>query len=233
MADSAEIRDRASEILSGPDYDRPEPGPIGRALGWFGDRIVEFVNWLNGLLTTGPAAGSGGYLIGWVVLVIGAVALVWFLVRILPRGRLRRPESTRPEVITAERERATRDQWLARAAEAESSGDFVLAVRCRYRAMTTGLADRRELDPGEAVTSGEHLRAFDPSEPRHSTFAAATERYEATWFGEHRAGLDDTALLASIDRQLVTDHRRGDRRRPGPQGPDSVPESDAHDTGAP
>ncbi len=233
MADAVEIRDRAAEILARPEYEVPEPGPIGRLIGWIGDRIVDVLDWLNGLVTIGPSAGSGGYLIGWVVLAVAAAALAWFLVRVLPRGRLRGRERKRPEVITAERERATREQWLARAADAEASGDFVAAVRCRYRAMTTGLADRRELDPGESVTSGEHLRTFDPSEPRHSTFASATDRYEVTWFGERPAGPDDATLLASIDRELVGGHRRGEARRPagsGAETPAAGPEADG--TGA-
>ncbi len=214
MADADSIKDAAEDIVSGPEYRVPEPAFVQRGFVWLGDRlepvgdaIGRFLEWLAGLfdITAGGSqqGGSGGFLLGWILLAIAAAAAVWFLIRVMPRRRLRAAAKSEPVVEQRTRHRATRKEWLKRAAEAEAERDFTGAVRARYRALIAGLADRSELAPDEALTSGEHLRSFDADGKRVERFTQATDRYERAWYGDEPVVLDDSQELAGIDHELV------------------------------
>ncbi len=213
-ADPNSINDTANDILSQPEYRVPKPGVVQRSIDWIGDQlqpvadaINRFLEWLAELLNVSAGgasgAGSGGFILGWIVLAIAAAALVWFLLRVMPRRRLGKRPTTKPTVEQRTRQRATRKQWLERAAIAEAERDFTGAVRARYRALAAGLADRRELDPDEAVTSGEHLRSFDSGPHRNDRFARATDQYEWAWFGDRPVDLVDSNEIEEIDRELI------------------------------
>lgn len=218
MADPEAINGAADDIVSQPQYQPAERGLLGRAADWVGDALEpvadllnRFLEWLGSWLGFGAgiggAGGSGGFLLGWIVLAVGAAALVWFLVRVMPRRRLRSKKTDKPTIEHRQRDRFTRKQWLERAEAAEAERNYTAAVRARYRALAAGLADHDELDPSEAATSGEHLRAFDATEPRREQFRSATDRYERAWFGNQPVDVTDSEELSQIDRVLV----EGDR----------------------
>ncbi|MEZ5228278.1 MAG: DUF4129 domain-containing protein [Acidimicrobiales bacterium] len=219
MADAGDIKNAAEDIVSQPQYRAPERGVVQRAIDWIGDRlqpvgdaISDFLEWLArrfGISAGGAGGvGSGGYLLGWILLAVGAALVIWFLLRVMPRRRLRGPKKEKPTIEQRSRHRTTRREWLDRAAVAESERDFNGAVRARYRALIAGLADADELDDDEALTSGEHLRSFETVPPRREQFASATETYERAWFGEQPVGLDDSHDLEGIDRDLIDGGRR-------------------------
>ncbi len=199
--DADDLRQKADDILARPEYREAQPGVVERAVNWLAEQLGEVF---------GPVAGGsgrGGYLLGYVVLILGLVAAAYFLWKVLPRsGGLRRP---RPTVAHQSIPRASRDQWLARAAEAEAGGRWGEAVHARYHALTTGLADRSLVPAAESTTSGEHRAAFaqgvaaGPQPERVAVFDGVTDRYEHVWFGGRDAAPDDSQALASADQRLL------------------------------
>ncbi len=216
--DGVVISRTADEILAKPEYQPPERGLITRALDWVFGHLGDALRWvleqLDRILGRGAGGGTGvgpgGYVIGWILLIAALAVVVWLLVRVMPRRRLRRAQKQEPTVERTRRNRVSRDRWLELAAAAQAEGRHRDAVRCRYRALVCGLADRHELDPNDAVTSGEHLRSFTAAAPKTAAFATATDRYERAWFGDEPVGEGEVALLERIDDELLVHRHRSD-----------------------
>ena len=194
-----EIRRKADDILARPEYREARPGLVQRAVNWLTERLGEVFSSVVG------NSGSGGYYLGWIVLIMALLAAGWFLWKVLPRsGGLRRPGVA---VAHESIPRASRAQWLARAAEAEAAGRWGEAVHARYHALTTALADRKVLPAAESTTSGEHRAAFaqgaGPQPDRVAVFDGVTDRYEHVWFGGREAAPDDSRALAAADERLL------------------------------
>lgn len=197
--DPDEIRQKADDILARPEYREAQPGLVERAIDWLSQRLGEVFGSVVG------NSGSGGYYLGYILLILALVAIGYIAVKVFPRsGGLRRP---RAAVVLQSIPRATRDQWLARAAEAEAGGRWGEAVHARYHALTTGLADRKVLPAAESTTSGEHRTAFaqgaGPQPDRVAVFDGVTDRYEHVWFGGREAAADDSQAVAAADQRLL------------------------------
>lgn len=195
-----EIRQKADDILARPEYREATPGLVERGLNWLAERLGDLFGSVVG------SSGDGGYLLGYAVLLLALAAIGYIAWKVFPRsGDRRRPTGA----VTHESvPRASRAQWLARAAEAEAAGRWGEAVHARYHALTTGLADRKVLPAAESTTSGEHRTAFaqaggGPGAERVAVFDGATDRYEHVWFGGRDAAPDDSQALASADRRLL------------------------------
>lgn len=194
-----EIRRKADDILARPEYREAEPSLVERAVNWLAERLGQVFGPVVG------NSGSGGYFLGYAVLVLAMGAAIYFAVKIVPRRRRRRPPGAR---VTHESiPRTSRAQWLARAAEAEAGGRWGEAVHARYHALTTGLADRSAVPAAESTTSGEHRAAFarsaEPQPERVAVFDGVTDRYEHVWFGGQEAAPDDSQALATADQRLL------------------------------
>lgn len=215
-----EIRRTAEEILARSEYQPSGPGWMARLRGWLFDHVIEpvlgvlnkVVEFIADLVGVFPGVtGSMASVLGWLVVLVIVGVVAWALYRFLPRGRLPKVIKAEIEIERDRRERIRREQWLALARQAEEDGDFTRAVRARYRALTVGLADRNELDPSEAVTSGEHRAAFADPGPRGATFASLTTRYEDAWFGEAPVGPEDAARFRQADQDLLRAEPEGSR----------------------
>ncbi len=199
-ADPEQVRQTADEILSRPEYRGADPTLLDRALSWVGEQLAKIFS---------ASIGSGqGYWIGYAILAAAAMVVVYVVWRVFPRGRVGRGEA-RPAVERETTQWRSRDQWLARARQAEAEARWDEAVHARYHALTTGLADRSELPPEASTTSGEHIRAFtqapQASPGRLDVFSRATERFERVWFGGAPAAGGDSQALAQADHELLTD----------------------------
>ncbi len=194
-----EIRQKADDILARPEYREAEPGLVERAVNWLAERLGQF------FATVVGNSGDGGYYLGYAVLLAALAAIGYIAWKVFPRsGDLRRP---RTAVTHESIPRASRAQWLARAAEAEAGGRWGEAVHARYHALTTGLADRSAVPAAESTTSGEHRTAFannaGPQPERVAVFDEVTDRYEHVWFGGQEAAPDDSQAVASADQRLL------------------------------
>ncbi len=220
--DAESVRDTADDVLRQTKFDEPSDGPVERLLEWIGDRLDDLFSNLDG---PSGGSGAGGFVVGWVLLILAAVFIVWVLWRIMPRSLRRAPRET-IEVETSTRTRTGRDEWLRRASEAESEGRWREAVRSRYRATVAGLLDRQELPEHDGATSGEYRSAFDAPAPRGPSFDEVSDRFETTWYGGEAAESATAARMATLDRTLVpedgAEHRGADHRRSEGSGSDEV-----------
>ena len=204
-----ELRETADEIVSRPEFREEQPTLVERAL----DRVFEELGDIVGRVV----GGGGGYLVGYAILAVALGLAAYFVWRFFPRRRL----LARSDGYEIEREitvRRSRDEWLELAVEAESSGDWDVAVHARYHALTAGLADDERLPSTLSTTSGEHRRAFAAaaaagSEVGHGgvlpidVFNSVTDRYEQVWFGGDPADQPDSRDLADADRALLDGDR--------------------------
>lgn len=201
VADPDELRQTADDIVARPEFAEEQPTLVQRALDWFFREL--------GRLFDGALGGGGGYLIGYAILA-AALALAAYLVwKHLPRRRLASSE-VEPALEVDTTIRRSRHEWLAEAEEAERLERWDRAVHARYHALTTGLADERELPARPSTTSGEHRAAFAAraaSAERATVFDRAVERYEEVWFGGAVAEQPDSERLARADRELLAGER--------------------------
>ncbi len=196
--DPDEARDAADDILSGSEYTERPQSLVSRALEWVFGRLEDVLAAILG--------GDRGVFIGYAVVAVAIVVALYFLIRVMPRRRIRLGDA--PVVVTTEVvERVDRDGWLARAAEAEAEGRWDDAVHARYRALTEGLADDERLSPELSTTASEHRRRFaldHTDEPGAvATFDRTTGRYEQVWFGADPADRDDVGAASAADDELL------------------------------
>ncbi|MEM9615079.1 MAG: DUF4129 domain-containing protein [Actinomycetota bacterium] len=196
--DPDEARDAADDILSGREYAEQPQSLVSRALEWVFGRLEDVLAVIAG--------GDRGVFIGYAVVAVAIVVALYFLIRVMPRRRVRIDDA--PATVTTELvERADRDAWLARAAAAESEGRWDDAVHARYRALTEGLADADRLSPEPSATASEHRRRFaddDAEQPVSvATFDRTTGRYEQVWFGADPADRTDVADASAADDELL------------------------------
>ncbi len=195
--DPDEVRERADEILSRPEY-RERPRTLAsRALDWILEQLDEVLGALFG--------GPGGTIVGYLVVLAGIGVALWFLWRFLPRRRLARPAPVESPT-TATEERPGRREWLARAARAETEGRWDEAVHARYRALTEGLVDEGDLPDDPSLTTSEQRDHFARDERPESlvvAFDGTSRRYEDVRYGAEAADRDDADRARSADEQLV------------------------------
>jgi hypothetical protein len=188
------VREAAERILAEPRYDRPPEPLVDRVLGWFGDLISDA---LGGLV-----AGGGGAVVAWVVL-LGAVAAVVHLVARHGRvGPLRAVPVSRPATMV-ELSRSA-DQWRADAATLEAAGRWREGLRCRHRALVADLVRAGAIPEQPGRTAREHARDVARTRPEVAVaMAAATDLFEAAWYGGAPTGAAEAARFADLEAQVL------------------------------
>lgn len=192
--DPDRVRDLADQILAEPRYDRPPKSIPDRILDWFGEQIGKVL---------GSLVGSGaGTVVAWLV-VLGAVALVVYLVVRYGRGAsLPRATQARPEVMV-ELSR-TPAEWRAEAEALERDGRWSAALRCRHRALVGELVRRGAIPDQAGRTAGEYVADVTRSHPdRASAFAAATALFEAAWYGGAPTGRAESARFQELEADVL------------------------------
>ncbi len=192
--DPGEVRDAADRILADARYDRPPESIPDRVLGWFGDRLSDIFGTLVG--------GGGGTVLAWVI-VLGAVgAVVYLLVRY---GRITvpgLPTAAEPEVMV-ELTRTAR-QWRDEADALEAEGRWAEGLRSRHRALVADLVRQGAIPEQAGRTAGEYVRDLAAARPDAApAMAAATELFEAAWYGGAATGADESERFKALDQQVL------------------------------
>lgn len=188
------VRELADEILAHPRYDETEPSLPDRILEWIAERLAELVEALVG--------GGGGAAIAWIILLGFAAAVVFLLVRY---GRITLPAlaAGREADVMVELTR-TAGEWRAEADRLEADGRWREALRCRYRALVADLVRRGTIPEQAGRTAGEYAGDVAAREPDAApAFAAATELFEAVWYGGAEAGPADAARFRDLDARVL------------------------------
>jgi hypothetical protein len=192
--DPDEVRELADRILSQARYDRPPESIPDRVLGWVGDQIAKAFESLVG--------GGGGTVLAWLILVGALAGVAYLLVRY---GRVTIPSlpaAAEPEVMV-ELTRSARE-WRAEAAALEGEGRWAEGLRCRHRALVADLVKRGAIPDQAGRTAGEYVRDVTRTLPDAApALAAATELFEAAWYGGATTGPEEAARFAELDARVL------------------------------
>jgi hypothetical protein len=192
--DPADVRDLADRILAEPRYDRPDPSIPERILEWFADQLGKVL---------GSMVGSGGgTLLAWVLVATAIGLVVYLVVRHGRIGALPRPLERAPATMVE----LTRSpaEWRADAARLEAAGQWKQGLRCRHRALIAELVRRGVIPEQAGRTAREYARDVATSLPAAAPeMAAATELFEAVWYGDLPTGADEAARFERLDRHIL------------------------------
>lgn len=199
--DPGAVRDLADEILSRPEYQDP-PKSL-----W--DRINEGISEFVGDLFSLVGLGGGGVapLVAWLVmglLVFGLAALIYWAVSSgrWSEGRARRDQGD-PVIVATDAHRSARD-WRSEAESHEAAGRWREGLLCRYRALVVELVEREVIPDQVGRTAGEYVRDVAQHYPAGSVaFTAATEQFEATWYGRAPTGAEERDRFVALVAQVM------------------------------
>ena len=192
--DPTTVRELADQILSDPRYDEPARSIPERIMEWIGERLTDLVEVLAG--------GGGGTLLAWAILLGAAGAVIYLLVRY---GRITLPAvaaDPEPEVMV-ELTRTARE-WRDEADALEAAGRWAEGLRCRYRAVVADLVRRGVIADQAGRTAGEYARDVAARQPDAApAFAAATELFEAVWYGGASTGPAEAARFRDLEDRVL------------------------------
>lgn len=192
--DPGAVRDLAERILADARYDRPAESIQSRILGWLGEQIAKAFEALVG--------GGGGALFAWLILLGAVGGVVYLLVRY---GRVSLPPLVAPDEpeVMVELTRSAAE-WRAEAARLEGEGRWAEGLRARHRALVAELVRRGAIPERPGRTAGEYVRDVAVTLPEAApSLAAATELFEAAWYGGALTGAAEAARFAEMDGRIV------------------------------
>ncbi|CAJ59961.1 MULTISPECIES: DUF4129 domain-containing protein [Frankia] len=240
-------REEAHRELSDSIYGNSRPHWWNRLLSWIGDRIADFFDWILPHSGSGGGSRGLGVLAFVVVLVVGAVALRWWL------GPVRRTARARQAAADDLSSPLTAAQLRAEADRYATGGDYARAVRSRLRAIVRMLEEKGVLDPRPGRTAGElvaevaritpaadrgpagpaatvpgmpatdhDLAGASPAGDGRAALAAAVEVFSEIWYGGRPATAAGYQVLVDADSALSR-LRRGAGGRDGAADSLAVP----------
>jgi len=188
------VREAADSILAHPRYDEPAKPLVDRLWEWVGDRIASVL---------GSFVGSGaGTAVAWAIVVAAIALVVYFVVRY---GRVTGIAAVRSAAPSAMVELSRRPaEWRAEAEALEAQGRWREGLRCRHRALVGSLVLAGAIRDQAGRTAGEYVRDVARSRPDVAgPMAAATELFEAAWYGGAATGADEARRFADLDRVVL------------------------------
>jgi hypothetical protein len=187
--EASRIRQATEEVLGSPTYREAQPGIIERAIMWVIDALARLI--------FGLRAGDGGTIVG-IVLMALAIGVTVFIAILLLR-RVRRDPGT--EGVTVGIGGRTAADWRRLAEQAEATGEWDVALRCRYRALLADLVAAGVTDELVGRTARDYLRDVTEAAPAtERSLTWVTEAFEATWYDRRPVAASDVdAMRAASD----------------------------------
>jgi len=177
-------RDALKQVLAGRDFRGLQENSVRQSM------LEKFSNWLNHLFANATRWRSRsawlGRLIVWGFIAGVCVALLWWLLQMERRWRVRLvPEDRRPAPDAP----SARDWqlWLNDARAAAAAGRWREAIHFVYWAAISRLESRRLWPADRARTPREYLALVAADDPRHTGLTALTGSFERTWYGGRAA----------------------------------------------
>ncbi len=194
-------RETMAQVLAGRDF-RDLEQPSVR------DSIEERVgNWLNHLLesATRLRARSAwvGRLLVWGFILGVSVALVWALLQLERRWRVRLVPDDRAALSSKAPSARKWQLWLEDARRAAATGMWRDAIHLVYWAAIARLESRRLWPADRARTPREYLALIAPEDPRRAGLTALTGSFERTWYGGRDAAESDYRHAEAIASSLI------------------------------
>lgn len=199
--DPGDVRQRAEDILSRPEYDEPGKSLWDRIGEWLSDQFTRLIE------SIGLGGGGAGTVIAYLLLAALAAGIAWMVVRAIQSGvwgqASGRGAEGDPVILETEANRTPSD-WLAEAARHEAAGRWSEALLCRYRALVTELVKRSVIPELVDRTSGEYVQDVrQHASAIAAPFAAATRLFEGAWYGAEPTGPDERDQFVGLARQVL------------------------------
>jgi hypothetical protein len=200
--DPAEVRDLADEIMSRPEYREPPESLLERIGDWVGDRLGDALSGLS-------LGGTLPQFVAWLILALLVGVVMFLLARSLSAGSWgrssRRADRDAAVILSTDEHRSAAD-WLAEAARHEAEDRWAEGLLCRYRALVTQLVAREVIPELAGRTAGEYVQDVTARRPDvASTFAAATDLFEAAWYGGADTGPAERDRFATLAETTLSD----------------------------
>ena len=197
--DPAAVRDLADQILSQARYHQPPKSIPERINDWLAEQLGRLIEALAG------GGGRFGALIAWLILLGALGAVIYLLARY---GRLSLPAvAADPEPAVMVELTRTAAEWRAEADRLEAQGRWAEGLRCRHRALVADLVRRGVIADQAGRTAGEYARDVATRQPDAAgAFAAATELFEAVWYGGATTGPAETDRFRALEAQVLAVH---------------------------
>ncbi len=159
---------------------------LARFREWLGNLLDKL---FSGLIRFGAHAPWIAWLLRILLLVAICTALVWFLVRIERRSRIR----LIPDVEPASGAPSAREWqlWLRDAQAMAAIGQWREAIHFVYWASIARLESKRLWPADRARTPREYLALLAATDPRKPNLKALTRSFERTWYGGRTAQASD------------------------------------------
>lgn len=188
------------EILAGRDFRQLEQQSVRDAV------LEKLSNWLNRLLDRASRLRARsawlGSLIVWGFITFVCLALIWALLQLERRWRVRLVPEERAPAQSAASARAWQ-VWLEDARRAAAAGQWREAIHFVYWAAISRLESRRLWPADRARTPREYLALVASTDPRKSGLAALTGSFERTWYGGRPASESDYRKAEEIVSTLI------------------------------
>ena len=190
------------DVLAGPDFRNLQQSTVR-------DSVLEKIgNWLNRLFESAANLKARSAWVGraivWGFIVSVCVALVYSLLRLERRWRVRLTpdEDQRPAPGAA----SARDWqlWLEDARRAAASGLWREAIHFLYWAAISRLESRRLWPADRARTPREYLALVGQEDPRKPGLSQLTSTFERFWYGGRAAGESDYKDAESLATTLIS-----------------------------
>jgi len=194
-------RETMRQVLAGRDFRNLEDPTLR-------EKFLEKLGaWLNRILDSisriVPESVWVGRVVFWGFIFVVCVALVWGLLQLERRWRIRLiPDSDSPAAGAA----SARDWqlWLQDARQAASAGLWREAIHYLYWASISRLESRRLWPADRARTPREYLALVGPEDPRKPGLATLTGSFERFWYGGRSAARSDYLRAEELATALIS-----------------------------
>jgi hypothetical protein len=194
-----QIEQRARQVLDRDEF-KDQTTILQRILDWIGDHVPT--------PDTSSAGQGGSGLVGNIVLLVVAAALVFGLVKVAQGIRRLPPKARDPGPVLDVEERRPAKAWRRDAEEHEAAGRWREAMLARYRELVTTLIDAGALVDVPGRTSGEFRVELAAAQPSHATaFTEATDLFERAWYGAEPTGPEENARFRALAAQVTAPDR--------------------------
>ncbi len=202
-------RSAMKQVLAGRDF-RNLGQPTVR------DSLMEKLGgWINHLFARAAQLRAQsawvGRLLVWGFIAVVSVLLVWGLLQMERRWRVRLVPEERGPVPGAPSARNWQ-LWLEDARRAAAAGQWREAIHFVYWASISRLEARRLWPADRARTPREYLALVGPDDPRKAGLATLTGSFERTWYGGRAAGESDYRRAEEIAAALIGSGAEGSTR---------------------
>lgn len=196
----SQVRNAMQQVLDGRDFRNLKQPTVQDSM------LEKAGNWLNRLFENAARLRAQsawvGRVIVWGFILAVCVALVWGLLQLERRWRVRLVPDESNAVAGGV---SARDWqlWLEDARRAAASGQWREAIHFVYWASIARLESKRLWPADRARTPREYLEMVAPDDPRKAGLAQLTGSFERTWYGGRAASQGDYQRAEEVARALI------------------------------